>query len=187
MINISGSRSAATSGGNTAFSTAINAAASSAPRNVLTWTPGRISPDTPTATAPTNSASTRRSGRKRGRAAFHLTGSAYVASGRRPSRDRDRLVRRTEVAKPQGLPSRAAVKSHPPGALVRQCLHWADAGGSTFTSSSLQPDDRPAEAGARQQHVQYAATFRCARRAADGASDPVDGEVVRYHSHTAEI
>ena len=36
MISISGSRSAATSGGNTAFSTAINAAASSAPRNVLT-------------------------------------------------------------------------------------------------------------------------------------------------------
>ena len=35
MNNISGSRSAATSGGRTAFSTAIKAAASSAPRNVL--------------------------------------------------------------------------------------------------------------------------------------------------------
>ncbi len=35
MINISGSRSAATSGGNAAFSTAINAAASKAPSNVL--------------------------------------------------------------------------------------------------------------------------------------------------------
>ena len=35
MINISGSRSAATIGGNTALSTAINAAASNAPRNVL--------------------------------------------------------------------------------------------------------------------------------------------------------
>ena len=43
--------------------------------------PRRISPATPTATAPTSSASTRRSGLKRGRAAFHLTGSAYVASG----------------------------------------------------------------------------------------------------------
>ena len=80
MININGSRSAATSGGNTAFSTPINAAASSAPRNVLTSTPGRITPDTTTATAPTSSASTTRSGRKRGRAAFHCTVSAYVAS-----------------------------------------------------------------------------------------------------------
>ncbi len=35
MINISGSRSAATIGGTTAFSTAINAAASNAPSNVL--------------------------------------------------------------------------------------------------------------------------------------------------------
>jgi hypothetical protein len=75
-ISVNGRRNAATIGGRSAFSTPIKAAASSAPRKLLTWTPANSRPDTDTATAPASHDSANRSGRNRGGAGLHTTGWA---------------------------------------------------------------------------------------------------------------
>ena len=78
---MNGRRSAASSGGSTAFSTATTAATASAPPYPTMSTPGRIIAATVSDAAVSAQDSSTRSGLNRGRSGFQETPSPYRAAG----------------------------------------------------------------------------------------------------------
>ena len=76
LTSVNDSLTAATTGGRSAFSTPMNTAASTAPAKLLTWTPDSSPPAIHTASPPTSSAITIRSGENVGRDGFQPRSSA---------------------------------------------------------------------------------------------------------------